>query len=482
MAEYEDYEDRRETSIGTTRSKNGFVDPAGVYPKREYVDKASTNEAARGIRENKLYMGGGDKYLNLDIKKRPSSIYPLNQVRETVSGHITEVDDTPGAERMLFRHRTGAGIELSADGSVLISSRNNTIRVTGGDEKVIIEGDGHIIYNGNLTMNVSGDFDLKVGGNYNLTVANDKSEQIDGASVERVEKNLQSTVVKNRAFYTIGTESETILGDKNSVVKGGQNNYVQGNVSQFIGQTYTLTTQDEIVVTAPNINMSAESLTVIGDSGTVGGENIIMYNYNMYTGHSIEAVDTITTATTYSDRVNSTSMHATTFHGDLTGRADTAIASDTAIYASYGGGPGGPAGWTNTDTTEPATVVDTTATVLPTTAIISDYLTKSSKGVRDVQIDPSDSLKNQIDRINETGGISTRKLTTAEVRSKLRDPKTLANEAFVASAVSQGVLNPSYVLAIPAEIGRIVGSEPGVGRNTKSIGNTSGDRSRGFTR
>ena len=83
MAEYEDYEDRRETSIGTTRSKNGFVDPAGVYPKREYVDKASTNAAARGIRENKLYIGGGDKYLNLDIKKRPVSAVADNfEVRD----------------------------------------------------------------------------------------------------------------------------------------------------------------------------------------------------------------------------------------------------------------------------------------------------------------------------------------------------------------------------------------------------------------
>ena len=474
MAEYEDYEDRRETSIGTTRSKNGFVDPAGVYPKREYVDKASTNAAARGIRENKLYIGGGDKYLNLDIKKRPSSIYPLNQVRETVSGHITEIDDTPGAERMLFRHRRGAGIELSADGSVLISSRNNTIRVTGGDEKVIIEGDGHIIYNGNLTMNVSGDFDLKVGGNYNLTVANDKSEQIDGASVERIEKNLQSTVVKNRAFYTIGTESETILGDKNSIVKGSQNNYVQGDVTQFIGSTYTLTTEDEIVVTAPNINMSASSLTVIGDSGTMGGENIIMYNYNMYTGHSIEAGDTVSTTTV----IASETMTSKEFIGSLTGNADTATQAGSAGTAGALGG-GGSAGSKVTGT---AATVDTTATVLPTTSIIDDYLTKSSKGVRAVKIDPSDSLKNQIDRINETGGISTRKLTTAEVRSKLRDPKTLANETFVASAVSQGVLNPSYVLAIPTEIGRIVGPEPGVGRNTKSIGNTSGDRSRGFTR
>jgi len=241
----------------------------------------------------------------------------------------------------------------------------------------------------------------------------------------------------------------------------------------FVGADLILTTQDEVVVTSPNINMAAKSLTVLGDSGTVGGENIIMYNYNMYTGHSIEAVDTITTATTYSDRVNSTSMHATTFHGDLNGKAARAGDADTSAAPGPGGG-------SMSTVTETATSVDPKATVLPTTAIIGDYTTKSSKGVREVNIDPGDVLAKSIDRSDETGGISTRKLTTAEVRSKLRDPKTVANAKFIASSIAQGVLNPNYILAVPEEIGRIVGPEPAIGRNSRTIGNNDIKKSRGF--
>ena len=67
----------------------------------------------------------------------------MNQVKRTVSGHVQEVDDTPGRERMLFKHKTGAGVEMRADGSVIINATNNIVfesqQVV---RKVIIEGDG----------------------------------------------------------------------------------------------------------------------------------------------------------------------------------------------------------------------------------------------------------------------------------------------------------------------------------------------------
>ena len=437
---------------------DGFVDNTGVYPKKEYADKASTNIASRGVKRNNLYIGGGDKNLSLGLKKLPASQYPLNQVRETVSGHITEIDDTPGAERMLFRHRTGAGVELRPDGTVIVSSTNNTIRITGGDERVIVEGDGHIIYNGNLTLNVSGDFDLKVGGDYNLTVAGDKVEQIDGSQKTRIEKNEETTVVKNKALYTKGTVSETILGSRNNIIKQNFSNYVGQTMVNFVGADLILTTQDEVVVTSKNTNISASSLTVIGDSGTVGGDEIVLYSK---TGHI--------------DRVNSTSFHgtamyATTFHGDLNGKATEAGKAGTAGAL----GASGSSGTTNSTTGTNKT------TVRPDNTLITDYLNRSSKGIREVNIDPGDVLAKSIDRSDETGGISTRKLTTAEVRSKLRDPKTVANAKFISSSIAQGVLNPNYILAVPEEIGRIVGPEPAVGRNSRTIGNNDIKKSRGF--
>src|SRR6056300_986617 len=201
-----------EETIGI--EKDGFKDPSRVFPRKQYINVASTNLAARGIIRNELYLGGGDQVISLDLNDTVSSQYPYNQVRETISGHVTEVDDTPGNERMLFKHRTGAGIELRADGTVIVSSVHNTIRITGGDEKVIVEGDGEISYNGNLTLKVSGDFDLRVGGDFNVQVGGDEDKDIRGSHRTKVRRNHETTIRKNKSLYVLGSSTETIHGNE----------------------------------------------------------------------------------------------------------------------------------------------------------------------------------------------------------------------------------------------------------------------------
>ena len=41
----------------------------------------------------------------------------------------------------MMRHRTGSGVEMRSDGTVIISSTANTIRLSLGDEKVIISAE-----------------------------------------------------------------------------------------------------------------------------------------------------------------------------------------------------------------------------------------------------------------------------------------------------------------------------------------------------
>ena len=43
--------------------------------------------------------------------------YPYNNVYESESGHIREIDDTSGAERIHERHRTGTSYEIDANGN-----------------------------------------------------------------------------------------------------------------------------------------------------------------------------------------------------------------------------------------------------------------------------------------------------------------------------------------------------------------------------
>src|SRR5210317_913625 len=157
---------------------DGFQDPTGEYPKREYYYGSSINRSARGLKVENLYLGGGVENLDLNLEDQEPSRFPFNQVKETSSGHVISYDDTPGGERILIKHRKGAGVEIRADGSVVISALKNKVEVTGGDQTVIVEGNGKLVYNGNLNLEVTGNYNVNVGGDYNVNVQGDTNTHI----------------------------------------------------------------------------------------------------------------------------------------------------------------------------------------------------------------------------------------------------------------------------------------------------------------
>lgn len=421
-----------------------FSDPKRVYPKREYANAPSVNLEARGIEENELLLGGGDVGIDLELKKYPSSKAPLNQVKRTVSGHVQEVDDTPGRERMLFRHKTGAGVEMRADGTVIVNAVNNIIRVAAGSEKVIIEGDGDMVYHGNLNLRVDGDFDVNVGGNFTVTTGGDMEEDIKGGYRQDVNNNHQTFVNRNISKTVTGTETNLIIGDQNNIIKENQSTTVGVNKDDIVGSEYQISAENKYIATSPDINMGASSLTFIGDSGTIGGENMVYY------GH-----------TAHIPRINSTSMHATTFHGDLQGTAHQAVTADVTNSQNYpdptspGGGVGSAQGYV-------AANVNATnnTTVQPTNTVIKNSWFNSAYGIFKVAVDVGDVIYNSINRFVDYGGVQNRTLTVSEVRSKLRNPATQNNEDFIGTAIAENVLNTTYSNAVPSQIGTIIDDEP----------------------
>jgi hypothetical protein len=426
-----------------TIAREGFQDPTGTYPREEYFYSSSLNYAARGHTINEVYTGGG--YINVDLELRPliPSQYPKNQVQETVSGHILEFDDTPGNERVLIKHNTGAGVEMRADGTVIVSAVNNKVEVTGADHKVIVEGNGQLIYNGNLNLKVAGDMILDVGGNFNLK-ANTKREIINGPSVSEVHGNYQFNINGNYASTVTGVTTHTLLDSYNLLVKGGQTNYVEGTAQLRVSDNLDISAEDEIAVSADNINMAANDLSVFGATGTIGGQGIVMYGKGA----------------TFEEGVT-----APTFHGDLQGTAVNAEYANQAATAALG--TAAPGGYSASNTATPATVK-------PTASILSDYLTTSSRGIYKVLIDIKDVLKNYIDRTIANGGVTNRKLTVNEIRSKLKNPLNFNNVTFTTNAISNGRLNPDFRTQSPPSIGRSVKATPTAKYGITSIGNASG--------
>ena len=436
----------------------GFFDPSGEYPRTSHVNESSLNKAARGHTINKVYVSGGDKDVDLGLLPLLGSQYPKNNVKETEGGHVFEMDDTPGNHRIVILHSSKAGIEIRPDGTVIISSgkEGNKVEIVGNDHKMIVERNGDVHYKGNLNFKVDGDMNLEVGGNLKTKVHGNEISTIDGNFKQTVEKSHTTEIKKNRAQYVLGVNTDISLDDKETHIKGNETKFVEGTVDYNTGETLTLTSEGSVIISANTTNIAGNTISLVGKQGTIGGESVTHYGRN-YFG----------TSATFTAGVT-----APTFHGALQGNALTATEAGKAGTAGAIGASGSAGSIVNTAT-------DTTQTVEPTVAIMNDYLLNSSLGIRKVTIDADKIINNAINVEADFGDITTRRLDSAEARSKLRDNNNYNNSKFRGSLVNDGILSASASLGTPEEIGRVIGKkQPSYGEHP--IGQVVDPLTKGF--
>lgn len=98
--------------------------------------------------------------------------YPFNKVHETPSGHQWQVDDTPGKERIFFRHASGSSVEFGPDGKIQV--------IAVGDQKVTNKGGVTLTIDENNDVKISGHSRLNVGGGAHIEVAGDAAVAVGG--------------------------------------------------------------------------------------------------------------------------------------------------------------------------------------------------------------------------------------------------------------------------------------------------------------
>ena len=142
-------------------SAEGFYDPSEMYPSAGYSGEADTNRLAVGltsayentiVKIKKLNMRKGVPTANGGSWSEPptpyAAEYPYNHVTESTSGHITEVDDTAGAERLHTYHRSGTFQEVHPTGSVVTKIVGENYTIIAGRNSVLIEGVVNVTING----------------------------------------------------------------------------------------------------------------------------------------------------------------------------------------------------------------------------------------------------------------------------------------------------------------------------------------------
>ena len=103
--------------------------------------------------------------------------YPYNHVYESEGGHIREMDDTPGKERIHERHASGSGYEIGPDGTKVTRVKKDNYTIITGDDYVHLQGESTKTIDGGLRVFINKDRksssqfnDDKDGNNYNIQV------------------------------------------------------------------------------------------------------------------------------------------------------------------------------------------------------------------------------------------------------------------------------------------------------------------------
>lgn len=99
--------------------------------------------------------------------------YPYNKVTVSESGHVLEIDDTPGKERLHQWHRKGTYTEIDAEGNRVVKVVGDGFDVTVGDKSIYVGGNANLFVKGNINVVAYNDVNLSVSGSLNMAVAED---------------------------------------------------------------------------------------------------------------------------------------------------------------------------------------------------------------------------------------------------------------------------------------------------------------------
>lgn len=162
--------------------------------------------------------------------------YPFNRVIETAGGHSIEIDDTPGAERIMIYHKSGSYTQIDSNGTKVDKSISDKYEIddanqhvyVGGKSIVTIEGDARVLVKGNKIEEITGDYTQLVHGNHMISVGGqmnlNASDEIQArAGRMRLESNVQDFSVKSTGnLFTQASGSVNIKSDHVKIGGGSQ--------------------------------------------------------------------------------------------------------------------------------------------------------------------------------------------------------------------------------------------------------------------
>jgi hypothetical protein len=162
------------------------------------------------------------------------AVYPFNHVYESESGHIIEVDDTPGAERLHRYHRSGTFEEIHPSGLRVDKTVDDQYNLTTknyyhhsleesrftSDTNIRLKSLASSAYQsgGSMNFDSGGNMNISVGSNQNVTIGSN--------------------------------QNVTIKGDGWTFVGGEQTLYIESSAKIFVKEKLSIRSESDINITA----------------------------------------------------------------------------------------------------------------------------------------------------------------------------------------------------------------------------------------
>ena len=196
--------------------------------------------------------------------------YPYNHVYESEAGHIRELDDTPGAERIHERHASGSGYEIGPDGTKVTRVKNDNYTIVTSNDFTHIKGTQRHTTDEGVRIRVNAD--AVKGNNYNIEVGAGSN-----VNIEVNEGNINLTTISP----DVGDININASRDLNMEVGRNFNISVLNEVNVDVKGQWTESTRDktestgEHLLDAKNQTVTASNLIVLdgsfidADAGTI---------------------------------------------------------------------------------------------------------------------------------------------------------------------------------------------------------------------
>jgi hypothetical protein len=339
--------------------------PIATKPYLESVSDSAVQET-RGFWEEpnpKGVIGSANPYI--------SAAYPYNHVFESESGHITEMDDSPKAERMFRQHMAGTFEEIHPDGSVVTKIVGDNYEIVIGSENIVIKGSQNItvegsvreLIKGDYIQEIEGDFFQKIHKNHRVKVGasdpgGNREEEIVGNHAFNINDDVNGRIGGDNVITSEKSKWEIIGGQYTLVVTGKQ------MASNPTGAGIFITTDSDYMLSvATDISQS----TISGIVSIKSGSTLNMKSASAMTINSestlSEIVASNTTRTTGGTHTHSIAgIHTIDYNGDAHVRYDADyykhVGKDTYLYVAAG------VNHTQTDSPTRTSVVDVTETTV----------------------------------------------------------------------------------------------------------------------